>query len=251
MQNCINPHNNVFHTKDERKEPLNHSQEAKDPKMAYNKAILQEWYVSTQASPAVSVGYYYPGCTTEMLKLLDHAHEIVHADARHWRPISSDQAALEFQTALVNQPTKAQQECVARLKAAWTDPDWSPDVVMKSFFDLDAVYFGGLLREKCRIQWIGGAEALMKELKINVPKRWAGMTRRDRSGDVPTAKIRLNAEACLKNAKSLEFAKTETFGVLLHELLHGRFPPHTETETRKLINSVSVRSYQMYWTSSL
>jgi hypothetical protein len=87
-----------------------------------------------------------------MLLVLEFAHLIPHADAEQWRPISSDQAASEFQSALAAPPSKDQQERLKRVKIAWTDPNWSPDIAMKSLYDIDAVYFGGYLTNKCRLK---------------------------------------------------------------------------------------------------
>jgi hypothetical protein len=73
---------------------------------------------------------------------------------------------------------------------------------------------------------MGGTEALKEELNIDVPTFWLGLARRDRSCDVPAAMIRLNAETCLKNTTCCDGAKRETFGALLHEMIHGRFSLH-------------------------
>jgi hypothetical protein len=74
-----------------------------------------------------------------MLDLLDHAHEIPHDDAEHWKPISSDRVACQIETALAKPRTPAQYFALVKLKTAWKDPNWTPDVAMKSFFDLDLV----------------------------------------------------------------------------------------------------------------
>jgi hypothetical protein len=104
------------------------------------KAELQKWYdLAIQPKPSASDGYHYIGCSTEMLELLDHAHEIPHADAKNWKPISSDRAACQIESALANRPTVAQQVALERIETAWKDPNWTPDVAMKSFFDLDLV----------------------------------------------------------------------------------------------------------------
>jgi hypothetical protein len=97
-------------------------------------------------------------------------------------------------------------------------------VAMKSFFDLDTVYFGGLLREKCRLSWKGSEVGLGK----GVGRHDHGATWADETGDVPTVKIVLLAEMLLKIAVSIDDAKRRTFGTLLHEMIHGRFPPHEE-----------------------
>jgi hypothetical protein len=197
--------------------------------MARHRVILEEWYRSARISPSASVGYRYPGCTIKMLKLLDHAHEIRHADARHWKPISSNRAAHEFENDLARPPTRAQRECITRLKSAWTDRKWSPDVAIKSFFDLDVVYFGGYLREKLRLRWKGSKVALRKE----DAQHGFGQTGFEQTADVPTARIILNAEGCLKDAVSIEEAIRETFGTLLHELIHGKIRLKPEMRTSK------------------
>jgi hypothetical protein len=60
----------------------------------------------------------------------------------------------------------------------------------------------------------------MKEISVSA----FGWTSPERSGDVPTAKIRLNAGLCLLRAKSLNDAKGEPFVTLLHEMIHGKSP---------------------------
>jgi hypothetical protein len=203
-----------------------------------NKATLEKWYRSAEAKPSASVGYHYIGCTNEMLKILDHAHEIPHADAEHWRPISSHRAVCQFQFALAKPLSLAQQFRLVTLNAAWKDPNWSPDVAMKSFCDLDFIYFGGYLRSKCRLQW-----------EWNVSKDHAayyGWTKRDHVVDVPTTRIILNAEQCLKNAKSPEEAKRQTFGTLLHEMIHGRSLPLTETEASRANELIAYNIVRCY-----
>jgi hypothetical protein len=160
--------------------------------------------------------------------MLKHSHEIPHPDARHWKPISSDRAAWEFQTNLAKPPTNGQQEGILRLRAAWNSPDWSPDVAMKSFWDLNMVYFNGYLLGKCRIMWKSGKAAMINDLGFKDAGYSFGWTYHDRKIDIPTAKILLNAETCLKNAKSPDEAKRETFGTLVHEMIHGKFSLHTE-----------------------
>jgi hypothetical protein len=199
---------------DDHEKPLRRAQGAKDTMKEHDKAVLQEWCLSIKTSPSESVGYRYPGCTTEILNLLEKPNKISRSDARNWRPISSDQAAWEFQDALSKRPTNTQQESIARLKAAWTDSDWSPDVAMKSFFDLDAAYFRGVLSAKCRLRWMESQENIMKEIPRKLPKYLLGITAPKHYGGVPTAKIILSAEMCLKNATSLEGAKRETFRTL-------------------------------------
>jgi hypothetical protein len=76
------------------------------------------------------------------------------------------------------------------------------------------------LRDKCRLQWCKG-----------IREGHYGWAESHVSGNVPTVKIVLNAEVLLKNAKSLGKARRETLGTLLHEMIHGRSPAHTKTET--------------------
>jgi hypothetical protein len=90
------------------------------------------------------------------------------------------------------------------------------------------------LRGKCALQWIGSVEDLMKEFPSSpkLPRNLDGVTmhKMNPSGDVQsTPRIRLNADMCLKNAKSLDEAKRKTFGTLLHEMIHGKFSSSTKT----------------------
>jgi hypothetical protein len=184
--------------------------------------LLQMWYFSTRVTPAATIGYPYPGCTTELLRSLDHAHEIAHNDAENWKPISSAQAAAEFQAALKEPPSKLQRESIRRLKAVWHDKKWSPDVAMKSFFDLDVAYFGSYLRDRCRLRWKGTVGILEKELGHD-PTHTYGFTAPERGTDVPVVRIRLNADKCILQAQNSEEAKKRTIGTLVHEMIHGTF----------------------------
>jgi hypothetical protein len=206
-----------------------------DTEMAHDKAILQKWYLSITAKPSASDGYWYHGCTDKAIKFLDHTQ---HAEAEYRTPISSKQATREFVTALKTPPTRAQRNGIARLKAAWNSPYWSPDIALKSFFDLDAVYFGGHLRGECGLEWIGNIEEYMKDKPVNLPKNFYGITERYRSDNVfVSVRILLNAEKCLKNAKSIDEAKRWVIGTLLHEMIHGRLSWHIQTKVSQLMSS--------------
>jgi hypothetical protein len=87
-------------------------------------ARREEWYRSIPVNPFPLVRYCYIGHTINFLELFGLGNAIPEFDAKRWGPISSSQAAYEFQTALVNPATEAQQECIGRLNAAWNDPYW-------------------------------------------------------------------------------------------------------------------------------
>lgn len=50
-------------------------------------------------------------------------------------------------------PSAAEMEAIGRLREVLKDHDWSPDIVIKAFRDLDTVFFCGRLQDKVKIQW--------------------------------------------------------------------------------------------------
>ncbi|CAF9917026.1 hypothetical protein IMSHALPRED_003374 [Imshaugia aleurites] len=58
----------------------------------------------------------------------------------------------------------SEMAAIARLRNVWKDHDWSPDVVIKAFRDLDTVFCCGRLQSKVRIQWSAPDDLVLYEV---------------------------------------------------------------------------------------
>lgn len=182
------------------------------------------YYEATKITPAIDKGYSYPGLTQEELRLLDHAHETAHL-IEDWTVISPDEAAAELEERLAKYPNEQGREVIKRLKNAWTTKDWTPDIAIKSFFDLDRLYFRGYLRKRARLRWKGSTTELWKAMGMKL-RETLGITLRDDTDTVPVERMILNARLLLLETKPWQSARKQTFATLLHEMIHGS-PPLT------------------------
>ena len=122
--------------------------------------------------------------------------------------VSQRQATLEI--VQHNHPRRRfpsfEREAILRLSRAINDAarySWGPDLVIKSFLDLDTVFFGGALQGFVRISWAHSDKFLSDE---------QGTTS---DGSPPGhALIRLNAEAILLGSDPFK----DMFSTVLHEM---------------------------------
>jgi len=105
--------------------------------------ICRDFYLITRDPPSAEFGYRYPSCTNAQLRILETCHKFDHPGAKSWKPISSSRATKEFLADLRKPPTQEQKQCIETLRVAWNHSYWTPDIAIKSFFDIDKVYFGG------------------------------------------------------------------------------------------------------------
>ena len=177
-------------------------------------------FEETKITPNINIGYNYPGVTIEELQILDHAHEMKHS-VRHWHTVSADRATAELEALLAQPPSGKQKDAIKRLRDAWTIEDWTPDIAIKSFSDLDRAYFGRYLKDRCRLRWKGSNEEMWKALGADHMETY-GVTFRDKTNPVPVERIILNARFIFLKAGSGEKTRKTTFETLLHELIHGK-----------------------------
>lgn len=173
----------------------------------------------SKITPNINIGYNYPGCTYEELRILDHAHEIAHPIQALRQPISPDQAAAELEDILAHAPNAKGRAALQRLKDAWTTPDWTPDIAIKSFNDLDRLYFGRTLKDRCRLRWKGSTRQLRKDLGECYGA--LGVTIRDNSTLVPVERIILNARIILLKTGPGVSVRKQAFETLIHEMVHA------------------------------
>ncbi len=57
---------------------------------------------------------------------------------------------------LEREPTPKEAAAIARLRAALSIEDWHPDVAMKTFHDIDVIFFAGRLQGNVRAHWGDG-----------------------------------------------------------------------------------------------
>lgn len=174
----------------------------------------------SKITPNINIGYNYPGCTYEELRMLDHAHEVAHPVQALWQVISPDQAAVELEDLLALAPNAKGRAALQRLKDAWATPDWTPDIAIKSFNDLDRLYFGRFLKDRCRLRWKGSTRELWKDMGYN-HEETLGVTIRDKSRLVPVERIVLNASSILLKSRPGVSVRKQAFEVLIHEMVHG------------------------------
>lgn len=174
----------------------------------------------TKITPDISIGYNYPGLKTEELQLLDHAHEIKHS-VHQWKPISADRAAAELEAMLSQPPSGKQKEAIKRLRDAWQTKEWTPDIAIKSFQDLDRAYFGRYLKQRCRLRWKGSTKALWRAMGSGHDNTY-GITLRDKAKPIPVERMILNAYLIFMDARPGQRTRTTTFETLSHELIHGK-----------------------------
>lgn len=89
-----------------------------------------------------------------------------------------------------------------------------PDVAIKTFADLDLVFFGGRLRNHVTVQW---------RADIRVPARVWGTCERPRRGEEGQCRIELNASMIFKEAWTQKTRDPfeSMMGTLLHEMCHA------------------------------
>jgi len=174
----------------------------------------------SKITPNINIGYNYPGCTYEELRILDHAHEIAHPVQALRQVMSPDQAAVELEAILALAPNAKGRAALQRLKDAWKTPDWTPDIAIKSFNDLDRLYFGRSLKDRCRLRWKGSTRELWKDMGYNHGET-LGITLRDKSRLVPVERIVLNAKLILLKTRPGASVRKRAFETLIHEMVHA------------------------------
>ena len=165
----------------------------------------------------------YPGCTQEELRSLDHAHEYAWHKVwiKRYRPIHIRQGAADLVAQLKKPPSESQLAAIERLNTEWNKDTWTPDLAMKSFADLDKVYFFGQLLGRVRLRWKGSTKQLEWELGSQYEGTFGATITEDRTA-IPVSRIILNAERIFLLPIEHLSRKRETFATLLHEMIHGK-----------------------------
>jgi len=125
--------------------------------------VNEEQYAKTFHTPHTNKLYNYPGCTSEQLYALQHFHAPEPDLVRRWRPRTLDKAPSNLKDFLAVPPSDPENDATRRLDTAWKVKDWTPDVAIKAFSDIDIVYFGGQLKGRCRILWRESDKAMFRD----------------------------------------------------------------------------------------
>lgn len=180
----------------------------------------RQYYEDTTVTPNINIGYSYPGVTYEDLRELDHAHEMCHRFIHKWFPVRRSEATADLVAWLKRPPSDRAQAALKNLKQAWSSRSWSPDIAIKSFFDIDRAYFGGKLRGRVRLRWIRSTRRLQEACRRQDKSFW-GCTALDRGTPVTQARIFLNAELMFLRGHHDMSSRRRTIGTLLHECIHA------------------------------
>lgn len=129
-----------------------------------------------------------------------------------------------------NDPTRStpydEQEAIRRLASASNETRsgfwfWSPDLIIKCFFDLDIVFFGGVLRGNACARWAAAKDCDGDELGFTV------------SSGPGRASIRLNAEAIFSKPVA-----TSSFRAMFSTMFHEMCVSITDLRLRFLVSGL-------------
>ena len=147
---------------------------------------------------------------------------------------------------LEREPTPKEAAAIARLRAALSFEDWHPDVAIKTFHDMDIIFFAGRLQGNVRAHWEDGPflfryvpRTTQDAKNFYADRKWEGVDEFVASGKkevtwtlwgrtwfdgCPPGKccIVLNATAILAKNKSGRLTSwAQIWAVLLHEMCHA------------------------------
>ncbi|MCJ1246005.1 hypothetical protein MMC30_003209 [Trapelia coarctata] len=180
----------------------------------------RKYYEQTSVTPHVEIGYEYPGITNDDLRELDHADQMCGRFVYTWEPVSLSEATVGIVESLRKPRSDRAERAIKRLRDAWSGK-WSPDIAIKSFFDLDKAFFGGKLRGRVRLRWTGSTNKLLEEFGPD-NQHMMGCTGFEQHTPVAQARIFLNAEKLfLIGQPERVSSKQQTFGTLVHEMIHA------------------------------
>ncbi|MCJ1246009.1 hypothetical protein MMC30_003213 [Trapelia coarctata] len=187
--------------------------------------INEERYANTLHTHHTHKFYYYPGCISEQLHALQNFHAPDPELVRWWRPRTLDHATSTLKAFLAEPPSDLESDAIRRLDTAWKDKTWTPDVAAKSFHDVDLAYFGGQLKGRCAISWIGSNEAMRHAHTNRLCQVALGITSLHPSSSLigpPMVQIQLNADMIFRTPALQEHSGLrQTFGTLVHGMLHA------------------------------
>lgn len=147
---------------------------------------------------------------------------------------------------LEREPTPKEAAAIARLRAALSIEDWHPDVAIKTFHDMDIIFFAGRLQGNVCAHWADGpftfryvAQSVQDTKNFDAYRRMEGVDEFVTSGKNEVAgtiwgrtwfdgcppgkcRIALNATAILARNKSGRLTSwAQIWVVLLHEMCHA------------------------------
>ena len=114
------------------------------------------------------VGYNYPGCTMEELRKLEVQPEFLSFNLlMKWKICNVDRATANLEDFLAKPPDQQAMMAINRLKAAWNDKSWTPDVAIKCFNDIDRAYFGRQMKDRVMLCWRKSVKTIRRDCGPN------------------------------------------------------------------------------------
>lgn len=168
------------------------------------------------------MGYNYPRCTMEELNKLHAREELDFSLLTKWKITDMNRATANLENFLTKPPGERELQAISRLKTAWNDNSWTPDVAIKRWNDIDRAYFGRQMKGRVTVCWRESEKTIRHD---SGPKYQHILGFTDGGwldGSPPTVLIQLNAQLIFCHPKPKHSAVRQTFGTLLHECVHGK-----------------------------
>ncbi|MCJ1354463.1 MAG: hypothetical protein MMC33_004452 [Icmadophila ericetorum] len=192
---------------------------------SHRQAPDDDRFFETSDSVTLTNGTYYPGCTEE--HLADYKHATITAPLRFplgtLRSTNLDDVALDLVKYLSFPPPLHFLPIISNLRTAINYECYTPDLPIKCFADLDAVYFNSTLANRIELSWLTHPKELEAKMGPDY-KKFNGLTLEVGCLWCPTAKIWLNAECIFENDQ-FTAKRRVMWGCLLHEMVHDKFGP--------------------------
>lgn len=140
------------------------------------------------------------------VNLLEATEEVMVQNDERRRPSLAEHAAISNLAYVVH-------DCTYR---------YHPDIVVKTFNDLDTVFFGGRLHGNVLVSWANSTQC--KEMQREIGARFLGSTQGNFPGERGQARIFLNPREIFLENRAKENPLRAMFCTLLHEVSSNLFP---------------------------
>lgn len=144
-----------------------------------------------------------------------------------WKICNMDRATANLEDFLAKPPDQQAMMAINRLKAAWNDQSWTPDVAIKCFNDIDRAYFGRQMKDRVMLYWRESVKTIRHDCGPSYLHRLGFTTGGSFDGLPPTVQIQLNAQLIFCSKAPGHNGVRQTFGTLAHECIHGGYPRFT------------------------
>ncbi|MCJ1246008.1 hypothetical protein MMC30_003212 [Trapelia coarctata] len=189
--------------------------EPDDPKLNETRMIKAIHKIHTH------VGYNYPGCTMDELNKLHAQQDLPYNLLMKWKLSNMDRATANLEEFLAKPPGQQESMVIARLKNAWNDTNWTPDVAIKCWNDINRAWFGEQMKDRVMVCWRESEKTFRHDSGPSYQHVLGFTTGGTYTGPPPTVLIQLNAKLIFCSPTPAHNGVRQTFGTLLHECVHG------------------------------